>query len=272
MKQSRSGDSSSSASPASKRRRASPLNFWCDSFDRPKHLVDVLKRWVTSEHRVRHARGSLEKGDAVPPSLLNIITTMEAAMMPIPHGTELYFATYDSKWKYNAHWWLPCSRTHHGAEKAVRHLHHDPPAGARLHVHKLVLAEGISGVWCGDLGLEHDDEEEVVLAAGLHVTRIQGGYRVTLPDPKAKKTQHAHAKSAASKDVRLKLGRAAKKAADAQETASEAEDDTYSDDGNATVSVDDLSADDASEEAADELDAEPTAEQPASAGWSCVIS
>ena len=191
-KQARQSDSESVApSPASKRRRASPLQFWCDSFDRTKHLLGVLKTWRASEHRIRHARSAIEKGEAVPADLKHIIDAMEAAMQPLPVGTELYFATYDPKWKYNPEWWLPCSRTNGGAERSKRH-HGNAPAGTKIHVHKLVLEEGISGLWAGRLGTEHDDEEEIVLAGDLSVKRGSGHYRVSLPEPSPKKKHVAH--------------------------------------------------------------------------------
>lgn len=255
MRKNRADESSATASPAGKRRRASPLQFWCDSFDRPKHVADVLKRWHTSEHRIRHARGSLQKGDAVPASLKHAIDVMEGTMQPLPFGTELYFATYDPKWKYNPRWWLPCSRTPVGAEKAVRHLHHDPPAGARLRVHKLVVEEGVSGVWCGDLGLEHDDEEEIVLAAGLELKRSQGRYRVSLPDPHRKKAQ----------------GRTARRGAEGSEEEDEGES------AAADESIDGDATNDEEEESDGEGDAEEAAEEkpagePSAAGWNCIVS
>jgi hypothetical protein len=153
-------------------------------------LLNVLETWRRFEHRIRHARTALEKGEAIPADLKHIIVTMERAMQPLPVGTELYFATYDQKtWKYNPEWWLPCSRTAAGAEMAKRHHQPPPTPNAKVIIHKLVVEECIPAVWAGGLGGEHDDEEEIVLAADLVVSKSPGksSYRVSLSD-----TPHAH--------------------------------------------------------------------------------
>lgn len=178
------------SSPDGKRRKPAPLQYWCDSFDRSKHLLQVLKTWRESEHRIRHARGAVEKGEAIPADLKHIIDTMEKAMRPLPQSTELYFATYDPNWKYNPEWWLPCSRTRLGAE--IQKRHHQPPSGpdAPVYIHKLVITDAyVPAVWAGDLGTEHDLEEEVVLDGDLLLKKDEdsGCYNVSVPD-----TPHPH--------------------------------------------------------------------------------
>lgn len=178
-------------SPSVKRRRSSPLQFWCDNFDRSKTLRNTLMTWRASEHRIRHARGPLGKGSAIPADLKRIIDSIEKAMEPLPPGSELYFASYDPHWKYHPEWWLPCSRTLRGADKAKRHHYPAPEPGAKVTVFKLLIEEDVPGVWAGALGTEHDDEEEIILGGDLNLTKVDATtYRVSLEDPEETNERH----------------------------------------------------------------------------------